>query len=104
MTRARLLDAGLYTLAILTLLSFIAACLVVSQGFGGGHGSYDLAIFFLGLPCSLLLPLIPEALFSPSDLFNVVALPWLMNSAVVLTLYLAARPFVSPKQTYEEKS
>ncbi len=97
MNRARLTDRLLYTLVLLTLLSLAAALLLIFHSFGGGHGRYDLAIFLLGLPSSLILPLIPEVLLANhSDFFNVVALPWLLNSILALTLYFAARPFCSP--------
>ncbi len=96
MTRARLTDYLLYTLSALALFSFSAALLLAHRSFGGGHGHYDLLVTLLGLPASILLPFIPDILLARhSDLFNVVALPWLLNSALALTLYMAARPAVT---------
>ena len=96
MTRARLTDYLLYTLSGLALFSFGAAMLLAHHSFGGGHGHYDLLVTLLGLPCSILLPFIPDILLARhSDLFNIVALPWLLNSALAVTLYVAARPAAS---------
>ncbi len=101
MTRARLTDLLLYVLALFALLSFSAALLIVFQGFRGGYGRHDVAVVLLGLPGSAVLPLIPDILLvRHTSFFNVVALPWVINSVLTLTIYFAVRPFAAATTRY----
>ena len=73
----------------------LAAVLFVAQGgFGGGHGPFDLMIFVLGVPWTLILLLLPwtEALWV-SDYVMLVLVPLGLNLlfAAVLGVVLARR-------------
>ena len=63
---------------------------LMQGGFGGGHGRFDLVLFGLGLPWSLV-PW-PETV-TKSDLVWLVVIPLVMNLAVVLAFTIAARRY-----------
>jgi hypothetical protein len=70
-------------------LAAVASTLFVAQGgFGAGHGRFDQALFFLGLPWLLILVVIPwpESLWL-GDYAMIVLLPFVCNLAVVLVLW-----------------
>lgn len=69
-------------------LALSALLLFVSQGgFGGGHGSFDRAIWILGLPGILATTSLPVW---PGDFLALVLLPALLN----LVLWIAVVAFV----------
>jgi hypothetical protein len=74
------------TLVVVVLALFAASSILFAAqgGFGAGHGRFDQALFFLGLPW-LLIPW-PESLWV-SDYVMIVLLPLVLNLAVVLVLW-----------------
>jgi len=74
------------TFAVVVLALFAASSILFAAqgGFGAGHGRFDLALFFLGLPW-LLIPW-PESLWV-SDYVMVVLLPLACNLAVVVLVW-----------------
>lgn len=71
-------------LGVLALAAVASALFVAQGGFGAGHGRFDQALFFLGLPW-LLIPW-PESLWL-GDYAMIVLLPFVCNLAVVLVLW-----------------
>jgi hypothetical protein len=69
---------------VLALAAVASALFAAQGGFGAGHGRFDQALFFLGLPW-LLIPW-PESLWV-SDYVMIVLLPFVCNLAVVLVLW-----------------
>lgn len=74
------------TLVVVVLALFVASSILFKAqgGFGAGHGRFDQALFFLGLPW-LLIPW-SESLWA-SDYVMIVLLPLVCNLAVVLVLW-----------------
>jgi hypothetical protein len=74
------------TLVVVVLALFAASSILFAAqgGFGAGHGRFDQALFFLGLPW-LLIPW-PESLWL-GDYVMIVLLPFVLNLAVVLVLW-----------------
>lgn len=78
--------------------AMVATVLVVAQGgYGGGHGRFDLPIFCLGLPATLLgesWRLVPDVLNS-TVFSSVVWIPAVVNLfAIWLPIALATSYFV----------
>jgi len=70
-------------------VAVIATALFFAQhGFGGGHGNFDQVLFVLSLPWSTI-PW-PSA-FSRSDFTWLVALPFILNLAVVAIVGVVLR-------------
>ena len=64
-------------LAVPTILAAIRCALFLLQGgFGGGHGSFDLIIWIVGLPATLITTFLPVW---PGDFLALVLLPAVLN-------------------------
>ena len=78
------------SLMVVVLALFAASSILFAAqgGFGAGHGRFDQALFFLGLPWLLILVVIPwsESLWL-GDYAMIVLLPFVCNLAVVLVLW-----------------
>jgi hypothetical protein len=61
-------------------LAVVASALFLWQGgFGAGHGSFDRAIWFMGLPGTAVMMLLP---FWPGDFLMLVLCPFVINFAL----------------------
>jgi hypothetical protein len=74
------------TLVVVALALFAASSILFAAqgGFGAGHGRFDQALFFLGLPW-MLTPW-PESLWI-SDYVMIVLLPLVCNLTVIFVLW-----------------
>ena len=86
MTRRIMLVISVAVLAVFLLAS---ALFIFQGGFGGGHLRFDHILYWLAFPW-FLLPL-PEAVWAQSDYLPLVLVPFLMNCAVFLIIFLALR-------------
>jgi hypothetical protein len=86
-TRSRLVVIGVL-IGVLSMAAVASTLFAAQGGLGRGHGRFDQALFFLGLPWLLILVVIPwpEALWL-SDYVMIVLLPLVLNLAVVLVLW-----------------
>jgi len=60
---------------------------ILQGGFGAGHGRYDVAVFFLGLPWVFLMPDSAMGLYA----FWLIGLPWLLNVLTVIIIAFLIR-------------
>jgi hypothetical protein len=81
-----------WAIGFFTLAAISASVLYVTEGFGAGHGRFDQVYIGLGLPCNLLVLLLPEGVFGEVSFMTdwgwLIAIPFALN--VLLTFMIAA--------------
>jgi hypothetical protein len=77
---------------VLALFAASSILFAAQGGMGRGHGRFDQALFFLGLPWLVIVVAIPwpESLWV-SDYVMIVLLPFVCNLAAVLVVLLLLR-------------
>jgi hypothetical protein len=87
-TRSRSFVVLAAFVGVLALAAVASALFAAQGGFGAGHGRFDQALFFFGLPWLWVLELIPwsESLWL-GDYVMIVLLPFVLNLVVVLVLW-----------------
>jgi len=89
-------------------LIFVVACVFLTStflfrlngGFGGGHGRFDEALFYLALPWIFLIGRLPDAIWSSGDYVPFVLLPLVFNLLALLIVKTVQRRISKPSPTW----